>query len=125
MNRLVLIGRSTRDMELRTTNSGTSMVRFSLAVDRKNREQGADFINCVAFGKCAELVAQYVKKGHKIAVSGHLQTGSYEKDGKKNYTMDVVADSVEFLEKKEQRDTRREEEEEFVPVVDADEELPF
>ena len=125
MNRLIIIGNTVRDIEVRTTTTGTSIARFTLAVSRKNREQGADFINCVAFGKCAELVSQYVKKGQKIAVSGHLQTGSYEKDGKKNYTMDVVADSVEFLEKKEQKEQRHEEEdEEFLPIEDTSD-LPF
>ena len=124
MNRLVLIGRNCRDLELRTANSGTSVLRFTLAVDRKKREDGADFISCVAYGKCAELVAQYVKKGHRLAVSGHIQTGSYEKDGKKVYTTDVVADSVEFLERKEEHREEKTEAEEFVPVVE-DADLPF
>ena len=115
MNRLVLIGRTTKEVELKTTTTGNSIVRFTLAVDRKNRSDGADFINCVAYGKCAELIERYVRKGHRIAVSGHIQTGSYEKDGKRVYTTDVVADSVEFLEKK-QRD-------EFAPISDDD--LPF
>ena len=115
MNRLVLIGNLVRDVELKTTTTGNSIVRFTLAVSRKNRNDGADFINCVAYGKVAELLSQYVRKGHKLAVSGHIQTGSYEKDGKRVYTTDVVADSVEFLEKK-QRD-------EFAPISDDD--LPF
>ena len=122
MNRLVLIGRNVRDLELKTASTGTSVLRFTLAVDRKKREDGADFINCISYGKCAELIAQYVKKGHRLAVSGHIQTGSYEKDGKKIYTTDIVADSIEFLEKKEAQESSGPEE--FVPVVD-DGDLPF
>ena len=121
MNRVELIGRMVRDTELRTTTTGNSVVRFTLAVDRRKREDGADFINCTAFSKTAELIHQYIKKGHRLGISGHIQTGSYEKDGKTVYTTDVVADSIDFLESKQ----REEREEEFVPIEVADEDLPF
>lgn len=120
MNRVELIGRSVRDTELRTTTTGTSIVRFSIAVDRRNKDDGADFISCTAFGKTAELIHQYVRKGNRVGISGHIQTGSYEKDGKKIYTTDVIADSIDFLENK----TAVEPKEEFVPVIE-DEDLPF
>lgn len=117
MNRVELIGRMTRDTELRTTSTGNSIVRFSIAVDRRKKEDGADFINCTAYSKTAEMIHQYFKKGQRIGISGHIQTGSYEKDGKKIYTTDVVADGIDFC------DGRQREADE--PVEVADEDLPF
>lgn len=103
MNKCVLIGRLTRDPEVRTAGE-TSVARFSLAVDRrfkKDGEQTADFINCVAFGKTAEFVEKYAHKGTKFAVEGRIQTGSYtNKDGQKVYTTDVVVEQLEFAESK-------------------------
>lgn len=101
MNKVNLTGRTTKDLELRKTQSGTSVVRFTLAVDRKKRDDGADFISCVAYGKVAEVMDRYVKKGDKVGVSGHIQTGKYEKDGKTYYTSDVVTDELEFLTPKQ------------------------
>ena len=100
MNNVVLIGRLTRDPEVRyTASTQMAVARFSLAVDRAGRDKGADFINCVAFGKTAELMEKYTAKGLRLAVQGHIQTGSYDKqDGTKVYTTDVVADRVEFIE---------------------------
>ena len=97
MNRVFLIGRLTKDPETRTSGE-TTIARYTLAVDRMN--EGADFISCVAFGKRAEFVEKYLAKGTKVAVEGAIRTGSYEKDGKKIYTTDVVVDRHEFCEKK-------------------------
>ena len=110
MNRVELIGRITRDPELRYTNSNIATARFTLAVNRpfqgQNGEQGTDFINIVVWRKQAENVKKYVSKGSLVAVEGRIQTGSYEKDGQRIYTTDVVADSVQFLETKAQSQNR-------------------
>ena len=103
MNSVVLIGRLTRDPEVRYTDSQLAIARFAIAVDRmrgKNtQEPSADFINIIVFGKQAENVERYVTKGRLIGVQGRIQTGSYtNKEGNKVYTTDVVADRVEFLE---------------------------
>ena len=104
MNSVQLIGRLTRDPEVRYTDGGGSIARFSLAVDRRfKQENGADvdFINIVSFGKTAEFIEKYFHKGMKIALNGRIQTGSYtDKDGKKVYTTDIVAENVEFCESK-------------------------
>ena len=104
MNSVQLIGRLTRDPEVRYTDSGASIARFSLAVDRRFKQENgadADFINIVAFGKTAEFIEKYFHKGMKIALNGRIQTGSYtDKDGKKVYTTDIVAENVEFCESK-------------------------
>ena len=110
MNRVELIGRITRDPELRYTNNNIATCRFTLAVNRpfqsQNGEQGTDFINIVVWRKQAENVSKYVSKGSLVAVEGRIQTGSYERDGQRVYTTDVVADSVQFLETKSQSQNR-------------------
>ncbi len=103
MNKVVLIGRLTRDPELRfAAGSGTAVTNFALAVNRPRRKDGqteADFINCVAFGKTAETIAQYITKGRQLAVSGSIRTGSYEaQDGTKRYTTDVYIESFDFID---------------------------
>ncbi|WP_391118721.1 single-stranded DNA-binding protein [Psychrobacillus sp. L3] len=103
INRVVLVGRLTKDPELRYTPSGVAMARFTLAVNRtfsnQQGEREADFINCVVWRKQAENTANFLKKGSLAGVEGRIQTGSYEgQDGKRVYTTDVVADSVQFLE---------------------------
>jgi len=105
INRIVLVRRLTKDPELKYTPSGIAMARFTLAVNRtfkdSSGEQQADFINCVVWRKQAENTANYLKKGSLAGVEGRIQTGSYEgQDGKRIYTTDVVADSVQFLEPK-------------------------
>ncbi len=102
MNSVALTGRLTRDPEVRyTAGNSMAVAKFTLAVDRqraaKEGEQTADFIGITCFGKTAELVEKYVSKGQQIGVTGRIQTGSYEKDGRKIYTTDVIADRVEFL----------------------------
>lgn len=101
MNNVSLVGRLTRDPEIKITNSGSSYARFSIAVDRRGKDAGTDFINIVAFGKTSEFIERYFRKGQRIGINGRIQTGSYEgKDGKKVYTFDVIAENVEFVESK-------------------------
>ena len=105
INRVVLVGRLTKDPELRYTPSGVAMARFTLAVNRtfsnQQGEKEADFINILVWRKQAENAANYLKKGSLAGIEGRIQTGSYEgQNGKRVYTTDVVADSVQFLEPK-------------------------
>ena len=109
MNRVILMGRLTRDPDVRysTGDNGTAIARYTLAVDRRftrrNDESGqtADFIGCVAFGKSAEFAEKYLRQGTKILVTGRIQTGSYtNRDGQKVYTTDVVVEDQEFAESK-------------------------
>lgn len=102
MNKVILIGRMTKDAEVRRNNEGT-VARFTLAVDRrfKSGDQNADFISCISFGKTAEFLETYGHKGVKFAIEGRIQTGSYtNKDGQRVYTTDVVVENVEFAESK-------------------------
>lgn len=101
MNKVILIGRLTKDTETRYSGE-TAVSKYTLAVDRKGKDKEADFINCVAFGKSAEFAEKYLRKGMKIAVTGRIQTGSYtDKDGRKVYTTDVVVEEHEFCESKQ------------------------
>lgn len=106
MNKVILMGRLTREPEVRYSqgDNASAVARFSLAVDRrfkKDGDQTADFINCVAFGKTAEFIEKYGHKGTKFVVEGRIQTGNYtNKDGQKIYTTDVVVEQVEFAESK-------------------------
>ena len=106
MNKVILMGRLTRDPEVRYSQGAEPMAiaRYTLAIDRKyknNSDVTADFISCVSFGKTAEFAEKYFKQGTKIAISGRLQTGSYtNKDGNRVYTTDVVVEEQEFAESK-------------------------
>lgn len=106
MNKVILMGRLTRDPEVRYSQGENSLAiaRYSLAVDRRFKRPGepdADFINCTSFGKAAEFAEKYLKQGTKIAVTGRIQTGSYtNKEGQKVYTTDVVVEEQEFAESK-------------------------
>ncbi|MDD2377778.1 MAG: single-stranded DNA-binding protein [Bacilli bacterium] len=111
MNRVCLVGRITAKPELRYTSSNIPFTRFSLAVNRTfNNAQGereTDFINIIVWRKQAENVCQYLDKGSLVSLDGRIQTGSYtDKDGNKRYTTDIVADSVQFLESKNQSQAR-------------------
>lgn len=99
MNSIQLIGRLTRDPELRyTAGTGTAVCKFTVAVNRMKKDE-ADFINCVAFGKTGETIAQYLIKGRMLGVSGSLQIGSYDaQDGTKRYTADVIVQSFTFCD---------------------------
>lgn len=141
MNKVILMGRLTRDPEVRYTqgDNASAVARFSLAVDRrfkKDGEQTADFINCVAFGKTGEFIEKYGHKGTKFVVEGRIQTGSYtNKDGQKVYTTDVVVEQVEFAESKSSADgnttnntanSNAPTDTSFMDIPDSiDEELPF
>lgn len=99
MNKVMLIGRLTKDPELRyAAGSGTAISRFTLAVNRQFKKDETDFINCIAFNKQGEAIAQYVTKGRQLAVTGSIRTGSYDgQDGVKRYTTDVIVESFEFI----------------------------
>ena len=105
MNKVVLMGRLTRDPEIRYSQNDTSMAiaRFGIAVNRRRSSGGdgqdADFLNCVAFGKNAELLEKYFTKGNRIGISGHIQTGSYtNKEGARVNTTDIVVEEIDFIE---------------------------
>lgn len=114
MNKVILMGRLTRDPDIRYTQGENSMAvaRFSLAVDRRRAgadgQREADFINCVTFGKNAEFAERYLHQGTKIVLTGRIQTGSYtNKDGNKVYTTDVVGEDIEFAESKAASENRQ------------------
>ena len=141
MNKVILMGRLTRDPDIRYTQSNsaqeqTCIARYSLAVNRRfNRdgEQKADFISCVAFGRQAEFAEKYLRKGTKIVLAGRIQTGSYtNRDGQKVYTTDVVVEEQEFAESKtagqiaQQNPAPMTREDGFMEIPDGlEEELPF
>ena len=132
MNKVILIGRLTKDVDERTSGD-TTVARFTLAVDRKFKKDESDFISCVSFGKTAEFISKYFHKGNRIAVSGRIQTGSYtNKEGQPVYTTDVICEEAEFVESKNgsgQVDRKPKEEtpvdDSFMNVPDDDMELPF
>lgn len=103
MNKVILLGRLTKDVELRTTPSGVSVCSFSIAVNRrfaKDGQRDADFINCVAWRSTAEFISKYFSKGRMIGIVGSLTTGRYEKDGQTHYTTDVTVDEAYFADSK-------------------------
>lgn len=135
MNKVIMMGRLTRDPEVRYSNEGSAVSKFSLAVDRRYKREGqpdADFFNCVAFGKTAEFTEKYLKKGTKVVLEGELQNNNYtNKDGQKVYGMQIVVNSLEFAESKNSRNsdpasTQQVGSNDFMNVPDvAEEELPF
>ena len=138
MNKVVLMGRLTRDPEVRYSagENALAIARYTLAVDRRFRRDGeatADFINCVSFGRTAEFAEKYFKQGTKIAITGRIQTGSYtNRDGQKIYTTDVVIEEQEFAESKkaageqEQNAGYTDAGDGFMSIPDGvDEQLPF
>lgn len=128
MNKCFFIGRAVKDPEVRTGDM--TVARFTLAVDRrvkKDKEQSADFIPCVAFGKTGDFIEKYIKKGTKIVVEGRWQTGSYtNKEGTKIYTNDCVVEAVEFAESKKADDApaAKDDTSSFMNIPD-DDEIPF
>lgn len=133
MNKVILIGRLTKDPDVRYTtgDNSTAIARYTLAVDRRFKKDETDFIGCVAFGKSGEFAEKYLKKGIKIAISGRIQTGSYkDKEGRTVYTTDVVVEEQEFCESKGQSEKPAAQPEKpedgFMSIPDnIDEELPF
>ena len=104
MNKVIMMGRLTRDPEVSSSANGTTFARYSIAVDRKFKKEGepdADFFNCTSFGKQAEFVEKYLKKGTKVVVTGRLQNNNYtNKDGQKVYDVRIMCEEVEFAESK-------------------------
>lgn len=131
MNRVILMGRLTRDPDIMYTQKDNSVIaRFTLAVDRRIKAEGqasADFISCVSFGKQAEFCEKYLRQGTKIACEGRLQIGSYtNKEGQKIYTTDVILDGVEFAESKKSQEKPKSEDTGFINIPEGiDDELPF
>jgi len=125
MNKVIFTGRLTADPELRQSGD-TTITRFNLAVDRRGKRDEADFFSCTAFNKLAEFAKNYLVKGTKILLEGRIQNNNYtDRDGKKVYGFQVIADSIEFAGAKTERTAERVED--FVKVPDNvdDEELPF
>ena len=107
-NLVILTGRLTKDPELKHGASGTVYCKFTLAVNRMKKDDPADFIFCSAFGKTAELIAEYAKKGNNLGVQGRLQQDTYEKDGEKISKIGVTVDKIEFLESNKTESTTSE-----------------
>jgi single-strand DNA-binding protein len=108
INDVTLVGRLTRDVELRSTKSGKPVASFTLAVDRQRKDDGADFIICVAWDKGAELIAQYVHKGDLLGITGQIRTRSYEdKEGRKVFVTEIVVRDFQFLQPKKQQEAPR------------------
>lgn len=130
MNKVVLIGRLTADPSLRYTQSGKAFATFTLAVDRRFKQQNnnqptADFIPCMAWDKLAEIVGNNLAKGRRVGVEGHLQTRTYDaKDGSKRSAFDVVVNELEFLESKQQSQGQSQPQQAYQPGI-TDEEIPF
>ena len=134
MNKVIMIGRTTKDVELKQTKTGKSVTEFSIAVRRpfNNGEQDSDFFNCVAYGQTAELISKYVKKGDQVGIDGRLQTRNYTNgEGRKIYVTEIIVDGVEFLQGKKEsaaQDAKVEESDPFSSPVYEEVEpdgLPF
>lgn len=134
MNKFIGIGRLVHDPEVRYSQGKNgekiTIAMYTLAIDRKIKHEGtanADFIPCVAFGKSAEFTEKYLKKGTKISIVGHIQTGSYtNKNGQKVYTTDIIVDEQEFVESKKEESKSQQTTPEFVNIPQGIEaELPF
>ena len=107
MNSVILTGRLVREPELKYGASGTAYCRFTIAVNRAFDKEKSDFISCTAFGKTAELVGEYLRKGSLTGVQGRLEQSEYEKDSKKEYKTGVTVDKIEFLESKKEEEPRK------------------
>ena len=130
MNKVIMIGRMTKDPELRTTNSGTNVATFSIAVDRRfhdaNGNRQADFFDCVAWRQTADFVKQYFSKGKRIALVGSLQNREYTaQDGSKRRVTEIIADEVEFAESKQEAPKPAPTPQGFTEVDDDESTLPF
>ena len=129
MNKVVLVGRLTKDPELRfTANKGTAVTRFTLAVNRDYKKedgtQEADFINCIAYSKRAEVIAQYLTKGKRFSIAGSIRTGSYDtQDGTRRYTTYVVVDGFDFIDSSDSKVNNDNFNDDMIPVDDGD--IPF
>ncbi len=127
MNNVSLAGRMTRDCELKYTQDGKAIGNFTLAINKRYKKDEANFINCVAFGKTAELIAEYVRKGHLLGVTGSIETSSWEKDGQKHYKTEVAVDQITFLQSKGEggASTTTKETTNTTAKAESEEEFPF
>ena len=136
INNVTLVGRLTRDPDLRVTQSGKAVAGFVLAVNRKFKnasgEREADFISCIIWGKSAENLSNWTRKGSLIGITGRIQTRTYEKDGSTAYVTEVIADSFQSLESKQQQENRHNGNSEYdspfgntEPMNIQDDDLPF
>lgn len=122
MNQVNLLGRLCKDVEFRFgAGSGNPIARFTIAVNRKFKKDEVDFINCIAFGKTADIINQYFSKGSQIAISGNIRTGSYEaQDGTRRYTTDIVVETFDFISSNNKQENKANEfEEEMNRVEDG------
>ena len=128
MNKVQLVGRLTKDVELKSTQNQTTYCNFTIAVDRRfkdaNGNRQADFISCVAWQKTAEFIQKYFKKGNRIGIVGAIQTRSYEKDGQKVFITEVLAEEAEFVESNGNTDTNANTQQVAQPVATAPQEEP-
>lgn len=116
MNKAILVGRMTKDIEIRMTPSEKTVGTFSLAMQRYGKDSGADFISCVAFGATADLMKKYTHKGSRVGIAGRIQTRNYQKDEHTVYVTEIIVEDVEFLENKK---------EEADPITENGDELPY
>ena len=124
MNNVVLIGRLTKDPELKYSQAGKAYCRFTVAINREFNREEADFINCLAFGKTAETIAEWLGKGRRIALQGRIQTGSYQNsNGDTIYTTEVVADRFEFVDS--QNENSKKTHSNNNDVLDDNDDFPF
>lgn len=128
MNKTILLGRITKDIELKSTTSGKEVCQFTIAINRtytnQNGEYESDFINCVAYGKTAEVISKYTKKGDRLVVEGRIQTRNYEKNGNKIYVTEIIVETINFVETKKQENKISYKAEE-IDNIPTNMELPF
>ena len=124
LNKVVLGGRLTADVELKQTQQGTVVCQFSIAINRKGKDAGTDFINCVAWKNTAEFISKYFKKGSSICVTGSIQVRSWEDNGNKRYATEVLVEDALFVDSKADNEPAFQTETKF-ENVDNDEDLPF
>ena len=138
-NKVILVGRLTRDPDTKYSANGTAVTNFSIAISEKyfdkkeqKKKEITEFVNCVSFGKTAELISQYVFKGHRIFIEGKLQTSKYEKEGQTHYQTKVVTSTIEFLEsrkdqkpKESQQDFGHVKVEKVDPNLFTSDDIPF
>lgn len=126
MNNVVLIGRLTKDPELKYSQAGKAYCRFTVAVNRDFNKEEADFINCLAFGKTAETIAEWLGKGRRIALQGRIQTGSYQNsNGDTVYATEVVADRFEFVDSAKSETSKNQSYSNNDDVLDDNDDFPF
>ena len=125
MNKFIGIGRLTKDPEIKVTQNGTKVAKFTIAINRKFKKEETDFLNVLTFNKTAEFIEKYFTKGQEILIEGSVQTRSWEnQDGKKSYATEIIANEVGFVGSKKDNASPTETEKEFYPL-DNDDSLPF